>query len=348
MATITFPLWRDTYADLGSASAIPFRVRVNSDTGDIIYSGLCSPRPDGGNCRVRINDICADYLAHALPALSDLAFSALDFPLEFFVETWDGSDWNTIADSYKALPDWSYDHDFDYMTDGLSHPVAEVLSARQYFLYSVPTSQNVTIVITYSDGMNATRTIDNDSGDFSSDFNYDFLRGLAAAGAGTAVFDMREAAVSGKTIVALSVGADEYIVRDDCYDRYVLYYVNAYGGWDSILVQGTSVRSDALTRHTAELSYDNTRMPDRGRRDYAIEIVRGYTFHTHILSDDEASRMHHLLESPQVYLHDLLTGDIRPLVLTGSECTFQTFAGNGRVMPQYEITANVAQSFERR
>ena len=109
MATITLPIWQDCYVNLNSAAAIPFRVRANSTSGDVIYSGLCSPRPGENSCVVRINDIAADYLTHTVPTLGTAAFSALTFPVKFYVEKYSGGAWSFLTDNYAFLLNWSYD-----------------------------------------------------------------------------------------------------------------------------------------------------------------------------------------------------------------------------------------------
>ena len=47
--------------------------------------------------------------------------------------------------------------------------------------------------------------------------------------------------------------------------------------------------------------------------------------------------MHHLLESTDVYLQDLATGKITPVVLTDASCEYKTLANNGRRPYYYEI-----------
>ena len=53
--------------------------------------------------------------------------------------------------------------------------------------------------------------------------------------------------------------------------------------------------------------------------------------------------MHHLLNSPLVYLHDVSTGLIRPIVLTGNVTEYKQQALN-----VYAIEAELAQDRIRR
>lgn len=347
MGKVSSPLWRDIYVDLGVATAVPFRVRVNSIAGDIIYQGRCNPLPSGGNCTVRLNDIVADYFTHTLPTLGAAAFSALSFPLNFYVEIYSGGAWGFIADHYEVYQDWSYNPNFDIAVDGLSHPIDGHLSPAQYVLFTGWEVANITATFTYTDGTTDTQTISlTISADFDASFNHDFARSLRTYGSGTAAFRLSDYE-NGKTIKSVDINGVQFDVLNDCNYRYVLYYVNAFGGWDSLLVRGISQRSDSLERSSIDYDYDNRGVQNRGRRDYAIDITRKYTLRTAILDDAGAARMHHLLESTDVYLHDTVTGEVRPVVLTGNDVAFQSFRSNGRTFPQYTIEAEIAQEFER-
>ena len=38
----------------------------------------------------------------------------------------------------------------------------------------------------------------------------------------------------------------EYVIKETC-NKYCLYYSNAYGGWDSFLINGNTVKQDKIT-----------------------------------------------------------------------------------------------------
>lgn len=349
MATITTPIWKDCFAEILSAgSAIPFRVRANSTSGDIIYTGAAMPRPGESVCRIRLNDIAADYLTHTVPNLGTAAFAALSFPVKFYVETFTAGVWAFLSDDWAFLMDWSYDPLY-VLASPITAPVTMNLSPLQYVLKTVYNVASVSATFHFSDGTTATDTIDlTGAADFDASFNRDFARSLRSAGSGTASFKIADHVPVGKTCTGVTIDGEYFDVLDGCDYRYVLYYLNAYGGWDSLLMQGTPKRTDSLDRNTSEVSYDNRGVMNRGRKDYAIDIKRRYALRTGMLTDDEASRMWHLLESTDVYMHDTLTGEVRPVVLTDSECEFQTFYANGGRMSQYTVNMEIAQVFERR
>lgn len=347
MAVIRTPLWRDCFADLGTSVATPYRVRVNDLAGDIVHEGLCTPSPDGA-VSVLLNDIAADYLANTVPVLGPAAFTALTFPLAFYVETYALGVWTPLADHWEFTGDWSYVDGYDPVTDGMAFPIDGMLSPSQYVLFTAMDVAAVTLTVAYTDGTTDTRTISLAvTADFDASFNRDFARSLRSSGSGTAAFRLADVLDPSKTVGYIDINGVPYVLEDGC-ARYALYYLNAFGGWDSLLVRGNSLRADALDRATERMDYDNRGTMNRGAKDYAVGITRGYTFHTLHMTDVQSERMHHLLESPDVYLHDLREDIIRPLLITGKDCEFKTFRANGGRLSQYTITAEVAQDFERR
>ena len=338
------PIWKDYYVDLGAADAVAWRIRLDDAAGEIIYAGKAYIRPDAASNEVRINDICADWFDSVLTTLSLDRLTRLTLPVTFYVEYYDevGEDW-TEADTVQFLNDWSYDDSFDPDTMPLSAPIDGILDCRQLFVYTAVEADDIVLTLTFGDGTSYTVTVPiKITADFNDDFNDDFARSTVTAGAGTAMIDLSP--FSG--LESVSVGDQTWKVGGCC-ATHVLYYLNAYGGWDSFVVKGNSSRTDALERYDVALEYDNRDAINRGRRNYLNEVKPTWALHTGLLSDDAAGRMHHLLESTDVYLYDVATGVMRPVVLTNAECEYKAYR-NGRQPIQYTITAEVAQEFVRR
>ena len=123
-------------------------------------------------------------------------------------------------------------------------------------------------------------------------------------------------------------------VLDNTDKEYVLYYVNANGGWDSLVVDGNVLKTDDIQSELYRnktydfKTFDNTK--------YLNIIKPRWTLHTGYLSNEQASKMHHLLESTQVYLHH--KGDsICPVIITNSSCEYKTFTNNGKKKFYYTI-----------
>ena len=314
------PIWKDKVIDLGAAS-VEFRI---TSGGNTIYSGKAIARPGEANAKVRINDICADFLAHSLPTMTDRTFTSFGLP-SFVVQKKSGGSWSTV-DTITFYNDWSYDYGFSGVL--ISDPINGKVTADMFILYS---KLNITsnIVATYhkSGGTTTNRT-----SSVSPTPNN-----------GTSAFDV--GAVS--DTIKVVIGSLTYPVVADCY-KYALYYVNAYGGWDQILVEGTDLETDSMERHIREQEYDNTNIQNRGRVNYVNEVTKSWTLNTGLLTDDEASRMHHLLNSPLVYLCEIASTTFIPVVITTNTCEYKTYRNQGNRMFNYQLTIELAQNRIRR
>lgn len=340
---MALPIWQDytVTLDTGVDSA-SYLIRETA-TGSTIFSGKAYTRPGATDPVARINDICADWLHNTLPveaaALSPADFTALSLPVTFEVEVG-----GAVVDTVAFYDDWSYDPGFDYTTQGLSAPINGRIDCRQWIPCTVLEAPEVSALITFTDGTTTTVLIPLEvQADFNIDYNEDFAVAVHLSGSGTAVFDLSQ----WMDVASVQLnGLTTYRVVTCC-GEYALLYRNAYGGWDTFLIEGNTLEADALTRHTTAIDYDNASGRERGVRNYVNELRKGWTFHTGFLTDDQAGRMHHLLNSPDVYLQDLAGGTIVPVVLTNTETQYKRFA-NGRRMAEYTITAELAQERVRR
>ena len=336
-------IWKDIIVDFGAVASVNYNVEVTG-YGEV-FRGTAYARPGAATCQVRINDIIADAYG-MLRTLSWADFSAVSFPMEVVV-----NDLDTTTEVYRenVVMNWSYDYDVE---DGgiantvLSDPVRHELLTGQYFMYNgVPSSAPLTIDIyeTDSDGVTTPETFDTHEAWQSYFDDSEFLRRLYAAGSGTIVVDTTEFSYD-----PVTVEADGITYQMVSCGRFVLYYLNAFGGWDSLIVhEGSLVQEDALTRHTVGVDYENDESYKTGRLNYVNELKRTFTMHTGWLTDAQASRMHNLLNSPCVYLHDIIAGRIVPLVLTNTTTQYKTYQNQGLRMVDYTITADLAVDMMR-
>lgn len=336
-------IWKDYFVTLGTSDTISFRIKVQDAQGQVIYSGKSHKKPGQTDNFIRINDICADYLTNALPALSQAEFSALSFPLNFVVEAYLSGSWTTKG-QVQFINDWSYDNSYNPTTMGMSFPVTDRIDSRQWLVFTALNVSTITATLTFTDGTTSQVIIPVEiSADFSDDFNTDFAISARSAGSGTAVFDLS----AWDNVASVTINGKTWNVVTDC-KEWVLYYVNAFGGWDSLLIEGSTIEMDTLTRHTREMEYDNSSSLNRGRRNYVNEITKSYTLHTSWLSDSESYRMSHLLNSTEVYLYNINTGEMMPVVLTNTTTEYKTYKGNGGRLVNYTIEATIAQERVRR
>lgn len=122
--------------------------------------------------------------------------------------------------------------------------------------------------------------------------------------------------------------------------RYAVLYQNAYGGWDSFLIEGNVYKSGKYTQHTYAKAYDNTTL-ERENVNYANEITYSYNCTTGWLTDAESERLaKHLLSSPNIYLQDLVEGTLTPVAMGTTSYKFKTYQNEGKKMVNYNFVLN--------
>ena len=320
IAMSAIPIWKDKTVSLGSSS-VAFRI-MKMDDSSIIYQGKAYKAPGAGSVPIRINEICADYLVNALPTMTDRSFTLLTKP-SFKVQKKPASTWNDV-ETVEFYNDWSYDYAFS--SSLLSVPITTRVDARMFILTTK--LQTGTVNATYK----------NKSGTSS-------IRTATVSGTkdGTAAFKVD--AISNPASV--TVNGYTYTVVTTC-AKFALYYVNAYGGWDQFLIEGNGMETDSMERFLREMEYDNTSIVNRGTDNYVSEMTKTWTLNSGLLTDDEASRMHHLLNSCMVYLLDIATGNFIPVVISSNTCDYKTFKNQGNRMFNYQFSVQLAQNRIRR
>lgn len=334
------PIWRDRFVTLGSgAQYYDYEIRLGSAAGATIYSGRAWARPGAADVVVRINDICADYLQTQLPAHAGGGWTSFEVAARFVTLVG-----GVQKDDVTFYADWSYNPAWNVAAMGLSDPVRRTIDPRMWLLVSQIDASQINVLLTFGNGQTATVVVAvARSADFNNDFNLDFSQSESGAKSGAVAIDL----TPWDDLAAVTIGGQMWRVAPIC-ARYALYYVNAYGGWDFLAVEGAVKEGYDLERHTTRQDYDNGDPAARGIRDYAIGVTPSWSLSTGLLSDDESGRMHHLLASTNVYLYDLADGTFRPVVLTDTRHEVQTYQGNGRQPNNYMFTAQLAQDRIRR
>lgn len=125
---------------------------------------------------------------------------------------------------------------------------------------------------------------------------------------------------------------------------YVLYYLNSYGGWDAFVIEGTGIKKDAYTTYKTDRVFKNTSL-DFETNKYVQEIKTSYELNTGLLNDEQAANLaKNLLGSIKVYLQNIEEGWVKPVIITDSNATYQTYRTNQRKMCQYKINVQESQS----
>lgn len=134
----------------------------------------------------------------------------------------------------------------------------------------------------------------------------------------------------------------EYKVVAPCH-KWAVYYINQYGGQDSLLLKGVDKRTDTYERTSILTGGLNP-----SGRVVQIATTETWEIRTGYLSDEQAGRMYHLLSSPSVILHNLQTGEDMPVRVTNSQCEHKTYKGEGRKLVEYALTFEVLIEDNRR
>lgn len=346
--TMAKPIWKDYFVNLGAFDSVIYRIKADG-IDNAIYTGKAYKRPGETNISIRINEICADFLSNGLPNLSQAEFTLLAFPLTFhvqiFISTTPGEDpdWEDV-ESVSFINDWSYDYGYIPESMGMAFPISHNIDKRQWVVYTAYNASSIVATIKYGNGSTSEVIIPVEiTADFNADFNNDFARSARSAGSGTAVFRLTD----WEDAVSITIGNHTFNVVTEC-KEWALYYTNAYGGWDSLLIEGNAAETDNLERFTRMMEYDNNAIQNRGKVNFANEITKTYQFHTGWLNDEQSSRMHHLVNSTDVYLLNIPSGEMLPVNILDSACEYKTFKGNGNRLVNYDINVEVAQNRIRR
>ena len=132
---------------------------------------------------------------------------------------------------------------------------------------------------------------------------------------------------------------------DNC-GEIALYYKNRKGGWDSFLIEGTWTKKDEYTKYTYNRSFNNNTLEFENGT-YHSQIVTSYVLNTGWLNDQQSDNLaFNLLSSNEVYLHNLCTDKVYPVVITDNTATYKTYKNNSRKLVNYQINCEESQRKE--
>ena len=310
-------IWKDYEVSFGNVAEADYTIEV-AGVG-VIYAGHAVRRPDAAQLTVRINDVCADYLLHTIPATASAVSTPEASAVTFTVKDGGGN----YVDAVQFVADWSFDHDHNPAV--LSDPVNGHVSAAQALIFSVLGTTAQTVVLDYG---GSTQNVT-----------------VSASGGPVQVVSLPLSSYVG--LEAVTAAGKTYKVVPPCH-RFALVYVNAFGGWDTLLMEGRCSEADGYDRHTMRQRYDNAVRSARGTVEYANEVTRRWTLRTGWLLDGQAARMHHVIGSAHVYLYDIPAGTLTPVVITDDACEYRTYRGNGAQLVSYAVNVETAQDIVRR
>ena len=142
------------------------------------------------------------------------------------------------------------------------------------------------------------------------------------------------------------IGKMKIPFEEPCKNRYVLYYVNPFGGYDYFNYFVKYQEIDNLQTYEYVQDVDNTTI-NFGKNRYLTEINKNIKLTTGWLKEEESKRMWYLLESNKVYLHDVVEDRIYPVVITNKTIDYKQKTSTNKII-QYEIDLQFSQGRTRK
>ena len=153
--------------------------------------------------------------------------------------------------------------------------------------------------------------------------------------------------LAAQTGVEYACGNIRYKGVSPCRHEYVIYYINAFGGMDAFTPQNSKMRTDNITSYDMTQRY-NDAVSDFTQKRYLAEVQPTWQFNTGWLTDAQSVKMHHLIESPLVYLYDCAAGTYTPVVMTENSLQYKTWFNQGKKKISYSFTLKQSQTKQRR
>ena len=329
-------IWKDYEVTLGSGDSADYTIRTSTSSSDTIYSGTAWKKPGESNVKIIINDICADYMRQTMPDISTTGLKSCDTYIKTF--------YVYVGSTQKASVEFLLDYSYNYALANSLNPYAmselidNIIDVRMPIIHTMRSS---TATINYYDVGN--------SFDLGFDISFDVINSQPTSISGLGNY-VRKSSPSDKGHAVTfqeAAGWTTYLFDDTC-AKFALYYVNEYGGWDSLVMRGGFKKVDRYKRYEMKRKYNNAVVANRGRFQYANEETFAYELRTAFLSDDQAGRMHHLIGSNLIYMYDLEEGLMHPVVITDNSCEYKTYKNNGHKLVQYIINVEIAKEQTRR
>lgn len=321
MNSDVLPVWKNNLLGLNTeiGSNVKYSV-VDVSSNNILYSGRIVKLPNGGVVGIDISKIVGNYLSNHFPNTLPEGLRLND--IDDYAKTVNIYVNNNLNNTLTIYNSWGYD-DIPY-TNIISDPIRKVVDKRQLFVCSVynPTTESATVRYQLKNGNNTTN------------------RATITANNNKQVL-ITDNGLKNTSYNEIVIGKLKYKIIESC-NEWCLYYSNAYGGWDSLLVNGNVLKNDKITSHYYKQAFNNTTY-EFEKTKYLNVINSSYVLYTDWFNDDEQSRLYHLLESTEVYLHNMVTGEFLPVNITNTNCDYKTFTNNGKKKWYNTINVEVAQ-----
>lgn len=330
-------IWKAAYVSDSTDGA---SIEVKAD-GETVYTGIMNVPPGEDEWSFNAQEIAKDYVSSGYPNIGR-GGTSLNIHVPTISVLVDG----TSVSSDTFVPDWSYDPAHD-LTD-MAAPIDGVIDPRMYLPYSFTgTSARVVTAMVRSRTVVQVPVVD-ENGEPTGETTTQVQETTSMVSSSSQTSATFEVDVSSfPNAFQVDIEEHMYTVQSTC-KRYALYYLNAYGGWDAFVPQGKQMRTDRYARDEYKRQSSPSLFDVRSRVNYVNNVTPSWSLTTGMLSDDAASRMHHLLGSTNVYLHDMEEGIIYAVIMKNTSASYLTASNNGRTFPTYTIEVELAKDQFRR
>lgn len=125
--------------------------------------------------------------------------------------------------------------------------------------------------------------------------------------------------------------------------KYAIYYLNPFGGWDQLLIEGKVVKTIKLENKTFKRNFDNNTNEFQNKH-YLKNLTTSYKFTTGYLTDEQAKLMPNLIETTKAYLCELDTNTYIPVLINNNSVDIKTYRNQGRKLFTYTIDVQESQN----
>lgn len=321
------PICKDAVTEVtASASGTDYTIAADSH-GNTIFAGKAYAMGKDDKVKLYLNRICKDALSSKIE---------LDRDITVYQQTLYKREFNLSIGGVSRLitfyNDWSYKEiEESTCCQSISMPLSDIVDPRQLL---------ITTIAKISSGK---------PGEVRVEFYdgrawHDVVSTVPSPCVTLAipVSEMRDGKII-DVVNDVDEGVRRYRIEKTC-AQYCLYYLNAHGGFDHLLINGNALRTDTYTRTELTRDVDNNTLK-HGREYTSVVATPKWQLHTDTLTDAQWALTHHLLGSTQVYLHDLETDEITPVVITSSQTEFKTYRNQGN--KKSSLTIEVEASVDR-
>lgn len=327
VSRLHFPIWKDTDVELEGVTGGETEYIITANNTTIHKAKVYFDDTD--KYKINLNGILGYYMS------STMDFNDRDYTqntggmLSGVVAVWDGEAYNTIAE-YVTWNDTTYGDEDGYRLI-TNAPISTEYDIRQLIPVSYMNVEGQTDLLVI-------RKVS--------------LRPLKQSRKYSTSAAMQTCLLEPENYERLNITATcadrqevmVYTLNECTGARYCIYYQNAYGGYDYLLVKGKTVTTDNYTRTSYTRDRNNTK-PVHAEKVTKVDTVTEYVCHTGFLSDEQSALMPHLFGSPAVWLHDLKDNVIIPVNIT--DTSVQRKWKDRRTRTYYKITLKEADTKTR-